>query len=223
LSEISIFADESGEAGAESQYYLLTLVLHEQDSDISRQLELYRASLATKNLPDIPLHASPLMNGHGDYENMDIQERKLLLQSFFVMLQHLPYRYRTFAYDKREFAGEEDLSVRMKRDVVNFMFENLAYLQRFDQVKIYYDNGQSVVTRALHDAAEYALAKDAVIYRVGSPKDYCLSQAADLICTLELTALKFDSGEQTSTDDRFFGTYGSFKKNYLKKIRRKRI
>ena len=41
-----------------------------------------------------------------------------------------------------------------------------------------------------------------------------------MICTLELTALKFEAKEHTKTDDRFFGAFGSFKKNYLKKIRR---
>ena len=53
------------------------------------------------------------------------------------------------------------------------------------------------------------------------PGDYRLSQAADLICTFELTALKFEAGEQTRTDERFFGMKGAFRKNWLKKVRRK--
>lgn len=110
--------------------------------------------------------------------------------------------------------------VRMRRDIVNFMFEHLEWLQGFDEVKVYYDDGQQVVTRVLHDAAEYALSTSAVLYRGGNPQDYRLAQAADLLCTLELTALKYASGEQTSTDERFFGAFGSFKKNYLKKIRK---
>ena len=80
-----------------------------------------------------------------------------------------------------------------------------------------------MVTNALHDAAEYALHSDAIIYRNGSPKDYCLSQVADLICTFELTAIKYEAHEQTRTDERFFGAFGSFKRNYLKKIRRKAL
>lgn len=221
MLEISLFVDESGEMGAESKYYLLTLVFHEQNADIDGPLALYENALKTKGLPDIPLHTSPLLNGNDEYKGMNIQERKMLLQSFYTMLQHLPLKYHTFAYNKAEFASEDALVVRMKRDIVNLMFENLVYLQLFDKVKIYYDDGQSMVTQALHDAAEYALATDAVIYRNASPKDYRLSQVADLICTLELTALKYMASEQTKTDTRFFGEAGSFKKNYLKKIRRK--
>lgn len=221
MAEISLFADESGETGSESKYYLLTVVFHEQDDDIAPQIALYERSLRERGLPDVPLHAGPLMNGHDDYEGMDIQDRKRLLQSFFTMLQHMPVRYRTFCYRKSEFADDAALTARMRRDLVNALFENLAYLQGFGKVKVYYDDGQPAITKALHDAVEYALAADAVVYRMASPRDYRLSQAADLICTLELTAAKYRVGEQTATDDRFFGAWGSFKKNWLKKIRRK--
>lgn len=219
--EISLFVDESGEAGAESKYYLLTLVFHEQDSRLDECIKLYESTLAARNLPNIPLHTSPLMNGHDEYEGMDIQVRKQLLQSFFVMLQHLPIRYHTFSYRKSQFPQAGALSARMRRDIVDLMFENLGYLQRFEQMKIYYDNGQEVVTKALHDAAEYALANNAVLYRVCPPSQYRLAQVADFICAIELIALKFEGNEQTKTDDRFFGAFGTFKKNYLKKIRKK--
>lgn len=87
MPEISLFVDESGESGTESKYYLLTLVFHEQNSSIDKQIELYENALHDKGLPDIPLHTSPLLNGHDDYEGMDIQDRKRLLQAFFTMFQ----------------------------------------------------------------------------------------------------------------------------------------
>lgn len=219
--EISLFADESGESGTESKYYLLTLVFHEQDADISQPISTYENDLRAKGLPNIPLHACPLMNGHDDYEGMDIQGRKRLLQAFFTMLQHLPIKYHTFSYRKDEFPDSAALGARIRRDIVNLIFDNLDYLQRFDKIKVYYDDGQYVVTKALHDAVEYALSTNAIMYKDGNPKDYRLAQAADLICTIELTALKFEAKEATKTDDRFYGAYGSFKKNWLKKIRKK--
>lgn len=220
MSEISLFVDESGENGTESKYYLLTLVFHEQDSGIEGQIGFYENALLEKGLPNIPLHTSPLLNGHDGYEGMDIQDRKRLLQAFFTMLQHMPIKYHTFAYRKGDFDDDAKLSARMRRDIINLVFDNLEYLQRFDKVKVYYDGGQCVVTKSLHDAVEYALASSAIVYKDGNPKDYRLAQAADLICMFELIALKFEAKEQTKTDDRFFGAFGSFKKNYLKKIRK---
>ena len=40
---------------------------------------------------------------------------------------------------------------------------------------------------------------------------------------LELTCEKFRNGEQTETDNKFFGDWKSFRVNYLKPIRRKRL
>ena len=157
MLEISLFADESGESGTESKYYLLTLVFHEQGASISRPISIYENDLRTKGLPNIPPHACPLMNGHDDYEGLDIQDRKRLLQAFFTMLQHLPIKYHTFSYRKDEFPDSVVLGARIRRDIVNLIFDNLSYLQGFDKVKVYYDDGQYVVTKALHDAVEYAL------------------------------------------------------------------
>lgn len=121
-----------------------------------------------KGLPDIPLHTSPLPNGNDDYEGMDLQNRKRFLQSFFTMLQHMSIMYHTFSYEKSDFKSDAALITRMKRDVVSLIFDNLEYLQRFDKVKVYYDDGQFIVTKSLHDAIEHALASNAVIFASGA-------------------------------------------------------
>ena len=46
MLEISLFADESGESGTESKYYLLTLVFHEQNASISQPISVYEKRLA---------------------------------------------------------------------------------------------------------------------------------------------------------------------------------
>lgn len=203
MGDLSILVDESGEQGTESKYYLITLVFHDQSEDISTQLVRYEQALTGADLPDIPLHASPLMNGHGDYERLDLVMRKHLLYAFFIMLQRLPVRYATFLYRKSEFNGIENLAVRMKRDIVNYLFDHLELFQSFDKVKVYYDGGQPTITQALHGSIEFALSKEAVLYRKGSPSDYRLMQAADFICTIELTDHKYRHNEQTATDERF--------------------
>ena len=77
------------------------------------------------------------------------------------------------------------------------------------------------MAKALHDAVEYALSTEVVMYKDGSLKNYRLVQATDFICTLELAALRFEAGETAKKHDRFFDAYGYFKKNWLKKIRKK--
>ena len=110
---------------------------------------------------------------------------------------------------------------RLWRDLADYLLTHLDRFQSYDTVKIYYDNGQQVVTNALQAFIGYALSKEAVVYRKADPKDYRLEQAADLMCTIELTALKFKAGESTETDRKMFGDWRSFKQNYFKALRRK--
>ncbi|KAA8828594.1 DUF3800 domain-containing protein [Bifidobacterium myosotis] len=223
MAEISIFADESGEQGFQSKYYALTLVFHDQSDPVIPIFHGYEQTIRDAGLPDIPMHASPLLNGHDAYQHLGISQRKRLLTYFLSMLFKLPAQYVTLIYRKADYATLEQLGARIKRDIVNIVFDHLALFQSFDTIKVYYDGGQSLVTQAIHGAIKYALSKQAIIYRKGSPTDYRLVQVADFICTIELTALKYENHEQTATDERFFGSARTFKKNYLKKVRKHQL
>lgn len=224
MRELSIFVDESGDVGETSDYYLITLVLHAQEGSIEESVRLYELSLRDKGLENVPMHLGPLMNGNDSFKYWDLAERRRLLSSFAVLIDHLPFHYVSLAYAKSEFGGDApQLMARMKRDLTMKLFDNLGYLQRFDVVKVYYDNGQSIVTEVLHDAIEYVLAKEVIVYRDAKPADYRLLQVADFACGVELGALKYDHHDERPTDRLFFGTRRTFKKNFLGKLRRHRL
>lgn len=79
------------------------------------------------------------------------------------------------------------------------------------------------VTQSLHAAVGYALSRESLVCRNASPAQYWLSQAADMICTLGFAAQKYRAHEMAKTDEKFFGSVGSFKNNYMKSLKRKRI
>ena len=203
MAELSVFVDESGNSGLDSKYYLLTLVFHDQSRKLAPLISTYIETLANRGLSDIPFHT-----------------RKKLLTSFSTFANKAPYSYRTFSYEKRQLGNDEKLFARMKKDLVNFLFDNLAFFQSYDQIKIYYDNGQGNVTRVLHSGFEYALGKQVITYRNGEPSDYKLQQVADLVCGIELAALKYDNNEQASAERIFFGSWRDFNKGFLKKQRK---
>lgn len=224
MQELSIFVDESGSQRGHSRYCLVTLLLHNQANSIEAQIQSYEDDLRTKRLPDLPFHASPLMNGHDDYESMGLDERKRLLSAFEGFVRKIPFSYKVFAYKRSEVNDPDLFIARFKRDLVVFLTDNLLYFQAFDKVKIYYDNGQQMVTSALHGAIDYVLSKDAVLYRMASAQEYRLFQAVDYLYTLELTDLKYHEKQLTETDVKVFGEdYQAFKQNHLKKIRRKAL
>ena len=130
MRELSIFVDESGSDGLSDRHYLLTVVMHDQSENIANSIAAYEGALRSKGLPDIPFHASPLMNGKDQYSGLDLRTRKMMLGSFRVFFRHMPVKYHTFAYATKQFASLDKLAGAMRRDIVNFLFDNLAELQR---------------------------------------------------------------------------------------------
>ena len=221
--ELSIFADESGDKSERSRYFLLTLVMHDQADSIADKITHYEAALSSADLPNIPFHSEPLLNGHKDYENLELDQRKKMLVAFNVLVQRLPIRYKTFVYKRCEYDSPKKLEMRMCRDIAETLNGELEYFQGFEHVKIYYDNGQAIVRRALDEAVASALSKQAVVKKRTTMTEYRLAQVADYLCTIELAAVKYDAKEHGNTYEKFFGGIGSFKKNWLKQARRKLI
>ena len=125
-------------------------------------------------------------------------------------------------YRRKEFEDLDKLADRMRRDITEAMRDRLGYFQSFDDVKVYYDNCQDIVKRALDKAIGQVLSKGVVQRRKTSMTDYRLEQVADYLCTTELALIKYQAKEAGGTYNKFFGGIGAFKKNWLKQARRKR-
>lgn len=223
MQELSIFVDESGDKTSKSRYFILTLVIHDQSCSIASEITAYERSLASANLPNIPFHSEPLLNGHGEYGELEPRQRKKLLSAFGALTRYLPIQYQAFVYRRREFPDIEKLVARMKRDASGMIMSHLVYFQGFDQVKLYYDNGQAIVKKALDEAIYSTLSKEAIVKKRTTMTEYRLAQVADYLCTIELAAVKYAAKENGATYDKFFGGVGSFKKNWLKQARRKML
>lgn len=128
-----------------------------------------------------------------------------------------------FFYRRSEYPNPEGLSRRMERDIETFMSDSLDFFQTFDDMKVCYDGGQSIVERALYGAAGGILSRNVVVRRKTAMSVYRLEQVADYLCTIELAAVKYAVHEDGETYSKFFGGVGAFKRNWLKQARRKRM
>ena len=77
--------------------------------------------------------------------------------------------------------------------------------------------------RGRDDSVGKVLSKGVVRRRKTSMTDYRLEQVADYLCTIELALVKYEAKENGETYNKFFGGIGSFKRNWLKQARNKRI
>lgn len=73
MSELSIFVDESGDKSTHAQYFILALVFHDQNESIAGDISIYEQKLADADIPNIPFHSEPLLNGHGDYKDLTLK------------------------------------------------------------------------------------------------------------------------------------------------------
>lgn len=62
---------------------------------------------------------------------------------------------------KKELFGGDKLrfEAQLKRDLADYLLTHLDAFQQYDIIKVYYDNGQQIVSNALHAAIDYALSK----------------------------------------------------------------
>ena len=75
----------------------------------------------------------------------------------------MPVRYTCITLKTKEHGDLDGITAAMRKRLVDFLLDELAYFQDFDAVKIYYDDGQKSVAQAIHKAVDYALSKDAVV------------------------------------------------------------
>lgn len=219
--ELSIFVDESGDRAGITRYYLICLVFHDQSCDIKTIVSKYEHLLLESDLPNVPFHSEPLLNGRKDYEDLSLTQRKKLLSCFATLVRHLPISYIPLVYKRSEHRKPTELAQRMGRDISNLINENLDFFQKFDKVKVYYDNGQDIVKQAIDESLNSVLSAGVFLRRKTSMTDYRLEQVADYLCTIELAAVKYAAHEDGATYNKFFGGVGAFKKNWLKQARRK--
>ena len=123
--------------------------------------------------------------------------------------------------EKRECAGIINLTAKLSKLISAFVKEHLAYFHAFDEVIVYYDDGQIELTRVLTSTLTALLSN--VAFRLVKPSDYKLFQLADMLCTLELVAIKFQAKSPSRSELDFFHSNREFNRNYLKVIRKKRL
>ena len=106
----------------------------------------------------------------------------------------------------------------MSRELGRFVREHLRFFQSFERLIVYYDNGQKEISTIIN--AVFNVLVDAEIRRV-RPSDYCLFQAADMFCTLELVRRKLEGAGLGKSEEVFFHGARALRKNYLKPMERK--
>ncbi|MBO7453471.1 MAG: DUF3800 domain-containing protein [Clostridiales bacterium] len=223
MKELSIFVDESGDFGAYAQhspYYIVTMIFHDQDNDISANIAKLNDEMRNLGYKhDFAIHTEPLIRKEEIYHDTPPNERRAVFSKLFFFTLRSNILYKSFIFEKKEFIDTLQLEAGMVKEISFFLRSNLVYFQGFDNVILYYDNGQRQLTRILNAV----LATELVEYSVRKvlPKEYKLFQAADLICTLALLNAKCQHGELTRSEEIIFHSKRELYRQFIRPIKKK--
>ncbi|MBD5539742.1 MAG: DUF3800 domain-containing protein [Lachnospiraceae bacterium] len=222
MKELSIFIDESGDFGEynyHSPYYIITMVFHDQKEDVQPSIIKLNQELSYLNLNDLCIHTGPIIRKEEIYINMSIDARRRIFNKMVAFIRQIDIRYKCFYIDKKHISDAAEATGKLSKQISQFIRKHHEEFLSFDNVKIYYDNGQVEVSKILSSVFNSLLPNP--IFRKVMPKEYKLFQAADLLCTLTLVKLKLENNMFSKSEMSFFGNIRNLKKNYLKPLSKK--
>lgn len=148
--ELSIFVDESGNTGPlpyNSLYYMVCMVFHDQNDDISYDIDDINRKLANYNHLDC-FHTAPLIHAQANYTEDSLAKRKMIMKLFYSFSQKTKIRHKEIYVNKKGLS-ENELYTRLKTALKLFITDNASYFYNFSCIKIYYDDGQKMVKQLL--------------------------------------------------------------------------
>ncbi|MBR5338089.1 MAG: DUF3800 domain-containing protein [Lachnospiraceae bacterium] len=222
---LSIFIDESGDFGdfqAISPYYMVAMVLHEQSVDISSNIIALDQKIRDLGFPPHAIHTGPIIRKESLYEQYDDpSDRRRLLNALYHFTRKLDIHYLCPYIKKTEQDDFIQINAKLSREIASQLRAHKDYFDSFDRIIIYYDNGQSALTKILTSVFSTLFIN--VDFRRVRPADYKLFQVADLICTWELLALKAKTNSFSTSERNMFESEREFMRNRYKLISRKRL
>lgn len=222
LKELSIFIDESGDFGEydhRSPYYIITMVFHRQEDDIQAEINKLNTELVHLGLDSLCIHTGPIIRMEEIYTNMSLSERRRIFNKMIAFIRQIDIQYKCFHIEKKHISDVVTATGKLSKLISQFIREHYEEFLSFDDVKIYYDNGQVEVSKILSSVFNALLPNP--IFRKVMPADYKLFQAADLLCSMELVRLKLENNLFSRSEMIFFGNLRDLKKNYLKPLSKK--
>ena len=225
MKELSIFVDESGDFGKydfHSPYYILAFVFHDQENDISEEIAVLNHKLSRYGLQNRAVHTGPVIRKEEEYSAFTIEDRRTIMRHLISFYRHAEINCTAVHIEKKHIGVLENMAAALAAKISAFITKYLTVFQSFDVVKIYYDNGQILVSKILHSVF-CSLLVNVQFKKAVKPSNYRLFQIADMICTMELIRLKMETNLLSNSELSFFGEPRVIRRSFLKIIDTKKL
>jgi len=223
MSELGIFIDESGSFDINNSsndnlrdLYIVSFLFHDKSISIETRVKNFENFLLSRGLnKHMPVHAMPLIRQQKPYLVFNGELRRKIFYNMFCLMHKLNLKHKTFVCDKRFCNSKQNIKQHLEVYIKQMISNHYEYFKKFDEIVIYYDEGQDYLTKILHKAFSNNLSN----YRFKEnicQEEYRLLQCADMVCALELIKQRKEYHEYIKAVDKFFISGNKFNKNYGK-------
>lgn len=151
IKRLNIFIDESGDLGfvdGSSDLYAVSFTFHESNDSIQTELDYLNRRLSDLDYTGM-IHLAYLVAKRGDYSHFNFEKRKSIFWSIFYFSHRVKVKLKTVIIDKKYLNKKSQLNMALEREISKVINEHRNYLESFDKIVIYYDNGQETLSTIL--------------------------------------------------------------------------
>ena len=224
MGELSIFIDESGDFGEiieRPAYYLVTMVFHNQEVDISGEIQRLEDSIHNSGFDLEYIHTGPVIRREQIFSAYSLEERRSLLYKMLYFYNKCDIYHDTVIVNLKEASDKIALSGRLSKEIARMITRHSWYFDQFDKIIVYYDNGQTELSAILN--AVLSILFNEVEFRKAEPQKYRLLQVADFVCSMELLKIKREEKRLSKSEEKFFYKPQELRKPFLKSLEDKRL
>ena len=147
MKRLNIFVDETGDFGFEngsSQLYGVSFTFHDQNNDITPEINNLNDRLKRIGYTGM-IHMANLIMKRGEYAKFSLIIRKSIFKSLFHFSRKVDVKHNTIIVDKK-YINDSSLLRKKLLFEINSMIKKIdKYLNKYDKIVLYYDNGQEVL------------------------------------------------------------------------------
>lgn len=201
---LNIFIDESGDFGfnkGSSDLYTVSFTLHESSNSILEELRYLNDKLKSIGY-DGMIHLADLVAKRGDYANYNLQKRKDIFWAIFYFSKRVKVKINTIFVDKRYKNNNTQLNRALAIEINNFFNYISDYMNQFEKVVIYYDNGQEALGAILDTLL---INRNNVEHRVKfDHKEKRLFQVSDMLTFIDKLDYKYQNKIPFTKSESYF-------------------
>ncbi len=222
IKRLNIFIDESGDFGfanGSSELYGVSFTIHESSDSIANDLDYLNNRLKKANY-DGMIHLADLVAKRGDYSHFNLKQRKDIFWSIFYFSKRVKVKIHTIIVDKRFKNNKSQLNRELAVEINNFFEMIKDYMNEFDKVVIYYDNGQEALGAIIDTLL---ITRSNVEHRIEfNHKEKRLFQVSDMLTFVDKIVYKHNHNMTLTKAEKYFFSVKDIL-GIIRQLRNKRI